>query len=66
MRDGGSLRIERGVPEELIAEMERRGHAMAHQPAGQYGGYQAIWRDPESGVYAGATERRKDGVALGW
>jgi gamma-glutamyltranspeptidase/glutathione hydrolase len=66
MRDGGSLRIERGVPEDVVVELERLGHAIAHQPAGQYGGYQAIWRDPESGVYAGATERRKDGVALGW
>jgi gamma-glutamyltranspeptidase/glutathione hydrolase len=31
-----------------------------------YGGYQAIWRDPKTGVYSGATERRKDGCALGY
>ena len=29
-------------------------------------GYQAIWRDPVSGVYAGASESRKDGCAIGY
>ena len=28
-------------------------------------GYQAIARDPETGVYAGASESRKDGQAAG-
>ena len=27
---------------------------------------QAIYRDPETGVYIGATEMRKDGQALGY
>ena len=26
-----------------------------------FGGYQGIYRDPETGVYVGATEMRKDG-----
>ena len=30
------------------------------------GGYQAILRDPETGVYAGASDPRKDGQAAGW
>jgi gamma-glutamyltranspeptidase/glutathione hydrolase len=33
---------------------------------GPYGGYQAIRRDPESGVYFGASESRKDGQAAGY
>jgi len=66
MTGGGSLRLEPGVSPEIVEELRRRGHAIARQPVGQYGGYQAIWRDPASGVYAGATESRKDGLALGY
>ena len=66
MTDGGSLRLEEGLPEQVVEELKRRGHFLERQPRGQYGGYQAIWRDPATGVYAGATESRKDGVALGY
>ncbi len=31
-----------------------------------YGGYQAIMRDPATGVYWGASEMRKDGAAMGY
>jgi gamma-glutamyltranspeptidase/glutathione hydrolase len=31
-----------------------------------FGGYQAITRDAETGVYTGATEMRKDGQAIGY
>ena len=31
-----------------------------------FGGYQAIWRDSETGVYNGATEMRKDGTVIGY
>jgi gamma-glutamyltranspeptidase/glutathione hydrolase len=66
MTDGGELHIEDGLPDALIAELRRRGHRLQHESVGAYGGYQAIWRDPKSGVYSGATERRKDGCALGY
>jgi gamma-glutamyltranspeptidase/glutathione hydrolase len=33
---------------------------------GNFGGYQAILRDAEHGVYVGATEMRKDGAAVGY
>jgi gamma-glutamyltranspeptidase/glutathione hydrolase len=33
---------------------------------GGYGGYQAIMRDPKTGVYYGASESRKDGCAIGY
>jgi len=33
---------------------------------GPYGGYQAIKRDPKTGVYYGASESRKDGQAAGY
>ena len=66
MTDGGVLHIEDGLPESVLAELKRRGHKLEREPVGAYGGYQAIWRDPKSGVYSGATERRKDGCALGY
>ena len=65
MRDGGVLQLEPGVPLPVIAELARRGHRV-EADAGVFGGYQAISRDPESGVYAGASESRKDGCALGY
>jgi gamma-glutamyltranspeptidase/glutathione hydrolase len=66
MTDGGVLHIEPGLPDSVIAELERRGHVIQPEPVGAFGGYQAIWRDPVTHVYAGATEKRKDGCALGY
>jgi gamma-glutamyltranspeptidase/glutathione hydrolase len=66
MKAGGELHIEDGLPAAVIEELQRRGHVMKPQSVGGYGGYQAIRRDPETGMYAGATEKRKDGCALGY
>jgi gamma-glutamyltranspeptidase/glutathione hydrolase len=66
MTDGGVLHIEDGLPDSVLAELKRRGHVLEPEAVGAYGGYQAIWRDPRTGVYSGATERRKDGCALGY
>lgn len=66
MLDGGVLHIEDGLPGHVLAELRRRGHRMEPEPVGAYGGYQAIWRDPATGVYTGATEKRKDGCAAGY
>jgi gamma-glutamyltranspeptidase/glutathione hydrolase len=65
MRDGGTLHLESGVDPQVVRELTRRGHRIV-QAIGPYGGYQAIWRDPVTGVYAGATESRKDGCAIGY
>jgi gamma-glutamyltranspeptidase/glutathione hydrolase len=66
MTDGGILHIEDGLPDSVITELKRRGHHIEPEPVGFYGGYQAIWRDPATGVYSGATEKRKDGCAIGY
>lgn len=66
MTDGGVLHIEDGLPQMVLDELKRRGHKLEPEPVGAYGGYQAIWRDPLTGVYRGATEKRKDGCALGY
>jgi gamma-glutamyltranspeptidase/glutathione hydrolase len=60
----GFVAMENGVPAEVRAELERRGHRI--RPAdGSFGGYQAIMRNA-NGVYEAATEMRKDGVAGGY
>ena len=51
--------------QETIAKSIQLGHHIA-KADGEFGGYQAIWYDAEKDVYFGATESRKDGVALGY
>ncbi|HAP64252.1 MAG TPA: gamma-glutamyltransferase [Cytophagales bacterium] len=65
MTNGGTLNMESGIAYEEIKKLLRRGHRIQWSNGG-YGGYQAIWRDPETGVYYGATESRKDGQAAGY
>ncbi len=66
MTDGGVLHIEAGLPAAVLEELKRRGHRLEDEPVGAYGGYQAIRRDPATGIYCGATEKRKDGCAQGY
>jgi gamma-glutamyltranspeptidase/glutathione hydrolase len=61
----GTLRVESGVPDNVVNALRGRGHAM-DVGAGGYGGYQAILWDPEEGVYWGGTEMRKDGIVVGY
>ena len=63
--DVGKLQLETGVSGDTRAELERRGHDLEPGDGG-FGGYQAIMRDPTTGVYWGASEMRKDGSAMGF
>jgi gamma-glutamyltranspeptidase/glutathione hydrolase len=65
MTTGGELHLESGVPGEVRRDLVRLGHRVSDL-VGQYGGYQAIARDPVTGVLAGASESRKDGCAMGY
>jgi len=65
MNDGGVVNLETGFPYESIRALMRKGHRIEYAD-GPYGGYQAIRRDPETGVYTGASESRKDGHAAGY
>ena len=66
LSDGGVLIMEPGFSDEVMAELERRGHKISFEDEGMgFGGYQAIMCD-ESGGYLGASESRKDGCALGY
>lgn len=63
----GVLHVEPGVPEATIDALRAMGHNVEVVENGvMFGGYQAIMRDPETGVYWGATEMRKDGQAIGY
>ncbi len=61
----GELRVEGGVPAEVREALEALGHVIVEGDGG-FGGYQMIYRDPETGVLHGATEMRKDGAAQGY
>lgn len=65
MNDGGIVSLETGVAYEVQRELIARGHRLQVN-VGSFGGYQAIERDPHSGVYYGASESRKDGQAAGY
>ncbi len=67
-----TVALEEGVPDELVAELQRRGHrttimeGYSRGITGGFGGAQMIKRDRDSGVLWGASEPRKDGCAVGW
>jgi gamma-glutamyltranspeptidase/glutathione hydrolase len=65
MDDGGVVELETGFPYETVRALMRKGHTVQFAD-GPYGGYQAIARDPKTGVYTGASESRKDGQAAGY
>ena len=65
LQDGGVVKLESGFSRETWLELEKRGHRLVKADGG-YGGYQAIARDPVTGVYTGASESRKDGQAAGY
>lgn len=63
----GTLYVEPGIPAATIERLRAMGHNVEVVSDGiMFGGYQAIARDPETGVYSGATEMRKDGQASGF
>jgi gamma-glutamyltranspeptidase/glutathione hydrolase len=65
MDDGGIVNLETGFDYEVIRDLVSRGHNIQYA-SGPYGGYQAIMKHPEYGVYIGASESRKDGQAAGY
>ena len=63
----GTLFVEPGIPAETVERLQAMGHKVEVIDNGiMFGGYQAIARDPETGVLTGATEMRKDGQASGY
>jgi gamma-glutamyltranspeptidase / glutathione hydrolase len=65
MTDGGSVQLESGFHYDTVRSLMARGHRVGFA-LGPYGGYQAIERDAQNGVWIGASESRKDGQAAGY
>jgi gamma-glutamyltranspeptidase/glutathione hydrolase len=66
MTNGGIVHLESGIGPDIRRELLRRGHRLVETTGTVFGGYQAIRRDPDTGIYFGATESRKDGMAAGY
>ncbi|REJ66339.1 MAG: gamma-glutamyltransferase [Planctomycetota bacterium] len=60
----GVVIAERGVSDDVVRQLEARGHRVRRGGSG--GGYQGILIDHEQGVLFGGTESRKDGLAVGY
>ena len=59
------LRFEAGCNPDAVAELERRGHAVASVPSNQtLGSVQLIAFDQATGVRSGGTDRRCDGYPM--
>jgi gamma-glutamyltranspeptidase/glutathione hydrolase len=65
MTTGGELHLESGVPADVRRDLVRMGHRVTDS-VGSFGGYQAVAWDPIEKVWAGASESRKDGCAMGY
>jgi gamma-glutamyltranspeptidase / glutathione hydrolase len=62
--DGGTVAAERGIPEEVVRDLQQRGHHVERVKTNG-GGYQGILIDPHTNVLHGGSEPRKDGCAVG-
>jgi gamma-glutamyltranspeptidase/glutathione hydrolase len=63
---GGTISLEWGVLDEVVAELERRGHTVRRVGGGSMGGYQAILINSITGMLHGGSDPRKDGMAIGY
>lgn len=63
---GATVRMESGTPEETNKKLEKMGHDVKPGSFTQMGGAQAVMIHPETGIYLGASDPRKDGAALGY
>ncbi|MGV0910906.1 gamma-glutamyltransferase [Martelella sp. FOR1707] len=61
----GAISLEPTISDDVRSDLERRGHRtrIADEPLG---GCQAIMIDHERGILWGASDHRKDGIALGY
>ncbi len=60
--------LEDGIPDETASALTGKGHKIINKfsPVNQVGGGQAIYLDRAENVLLGASDRRKDGCAIGY
>ena len=61
----GKLSLENTIAPAVKADLEARGHVVEWSDFA-IGGAQAVWIDRDRGVLIGASDHRKDGMALGF
>ena len=60
-----AIQLETTISEAVKADLEARGHRTTYSSL-PLGGCQAIWIDKERDILWGASDHRKDGIALGY
>ncbi len=65
---GMKVYLEEGIPDKTSVALAEKGHQVIRgfSPVNQVGGGQAIFLDRRQNVLLGASDRRKDGCALGY
>jgi len=63
---GNQVLFEDEMTEPVIKSLIEKGHQRTTQPGASMGGGQAIMIDPANGMLMGASDPRKDGMALGY
>ncbi|MGF1444688.1 MAG: gamma-glutamyltransferase family protein [Pikeienuella sp.] len=63
--EGDGLKLETGYGEDVAADLVAKGHRIIRPDTG-IGGAQAIRIDHDRGILIGASDPRKDGIALGY
>jgi gamma-glutamyltranspeptidase / glutathione hydrolase len=63
--EGDALLVEDAVPAPVVAGLEALGHKVRRREL-PWGGAQMVARDLDAGVLIGASDPRKDGMALGY
>ncbi|MFM9849641.1 MAG: gamma-glutamyltransferase [Hyphomicrobiaceae bacterium] len=63
--EGDDLVIEESIPESTVSALKDMGHRIRVRPL-PWGGAQAIMFDRANGTLVGASDPRKDGMALGY
>ena len=66
--EGMEIYLEDGIDEETRSPLRSKGHRLIEEKPAvkQAGGGQAIWFDRDRDVLLGASDRRKDGSAIGY
>ena len=66
--EGKEIFMEGGFSGKTALALEEKGHEIIREdiPVNKVGGGQAIYRDPNENVLLGASDRRKDGCAIGY
>jgi gamma-glutamyltranspeptidase/glutathione hydrolase len=61
----GVVLAERGISESVVRQLSGFGHRV-QEASGPLGAGQAIWIDQARSLFAGGSDQRKDGCAIGY